>query len=301
MRIASLDLGSNSFLCLIVDINEFGIASVICDEVRVVRLSEGVQKTGLLSSAALDRAKEALSIFKKIIVQNQVDKVLAVTTAVARQASNSKLFLDMVSEFQIPIQIISGADEAEITYLGAVSGLEDQKDLLVIDVGGGSTEIIYNISYAQSFNFGVVRLKEKFDVQFPISEKARTSIAEYIDLEMNDFLLKIKNKNIESAIAVAGTPTTLAAIEIGRYDAQLADGYTLSLERLEFWYSKLSQMKPEEILNTYYIEAGRTDVIAIGTLILIRILQILKLKEIKVSVRGIRYGILLKEIKMKFK
>lgn len=296
MRIASLDLGSNSFLCLIADTNSSGICKVISDEVRIVRLSEGVQKTGLISVEALQRAREALSCFKEAIIKFKVDKVVAVTTAVARQAANAKLFLDLVAEFEIPVRLISGSEEAEITYLGAVSGLTDKKDLLVIDIGGGSTEIIFNKNYAKSFNFGVVRLKEKFNVQYPINNSTTMEITQYIDGEIADYLTQIKLQNIKKIIAVAGTPTTLAAMEIGRYDANLVDGYILTLEGLEDWYTKLSRLKPEEIIKSFCIDVGRADVIALGTLILIRLLTSLNLNAIEVSIRGVRYGVLLKAL-----
>jgi exopolyphosphatase/guanosine-5'-triphosphate,3'-diphosphate pyrophosphatase len=296
MRIASLDLGSNSFLCLIADTDNSGICKVISDEVRIVRLSEGVQKTGLISVEALQRAKEALSSFKESIIIHKVNKVVAVTTAVARQATNAKLFLDLVAEFDIPLKLISGSEEAEITYLGAVSGLSDKKDILVIDIGGGSTEIIFNKNYAKSFNFGVVRLKEKFNVQYPIVNSTTMEITKYIDGEVADYLAKIRSQNIVKIVAVAGTPTTLAAMEIGRYDANIVDGYILTLESLEVWYAKLSKLKPEEIVKSFYIDVGRADVIAIGALILIRLLIFLNLKAIEVSIRGVRYGVLLKAL-----
>jgi exopolyphosphatase/guanosine-5'-triphosphate,3'-diphosphate pyrophosphatase len=297
MRFASLDLGSNSFLCLIVDTDSSGICKVVSDEVRVVRLSEGLQKTGQLSVAALERAKEALGDFKKIINQHKVDKVIAVTTAVARQAENSELFLKLVEEFQFPIKLISGSEEAEITYLGAVSGQTDGKDLLVIDIGGGSTEIIFNQNYAKSFDFGVVRLKEKYNVLYPIAESVTQAITKHIDEEITAFLSKLTEKKINKVIAVAGTPTTLAAMEIGKYDAKLVDTYVFNLKGLETWYARLSQLKPEQIVNSYFIDAGRADVISIGILILIRVLKILNLSELEVSIRGVRYGVVLSALK----
>jgi exopolyphosphatase/guanosine-5'-triphosphate,3'-diphosphate pyrophosphatase len=301
MRIASLDLGSNSFLCLIVDTNDSAIEAVICDEVRVVRLSEGVQGTGLLSLAALDRAKSALAFFKKLVDDNKVDQVVAVTTAVARQAKNSDLFLDMVKDFGFPIKLVSGAEEAEITYLGAASGLKENENLLVVDIGGGSTELIFDRIYAQSFNFGVVRIKEKFNIQYPITEDETKRILEYIDTEIYEFISKIERNKIVKAIAVAGTPTTLAAMEIGKYDPAVVDGYHFSLVDLELWYQKLAKLKPEEIVNIYQIDVSRADVIAIGILILIQVLKMLRLPGLEVSIRGVRYGVILKSLRESLK
>jgi exopolyphosphatase/guanosine-5'-triphosphate,3'-diphosphate pyrophosphatase len=299
MRIASLDLGSNSFLCLIVDVDGDKISSVICDESRVVRLSEGVQQSGRLSDVALERARLVLTEFKKIITTHKVDKIISVTTAVARQASNSKFFLDMVSAFQFPIQLLSGEEEAGVTYLGAISGSTESDNILVIDIGGGSTEIIFDRDNAKSFDFGVVRIKEKFNIQYPINTATTNDVSKYIDNEINEFLSILRLKKIRKVVAVAGTPTTLAAIEIGRYDPKIVDGYSFSIENLESWYDKLSQLEPDRIVSVYFVEPGRADVISIGVLILIRILRLLDLTSMEVSIRGVRYGVVLKALKDK--
>lgn len=296
MRIASLDLGSNSFLCLIVESDGAGISKVLVDEVRVVRLSEGVLSTGLLGQAALVRAQAALQEFKDIIDKSGVDKIIAVTTAVARQAKNAKVFLEMVHGFGFPIQLISGSEEATITYLGAVSGLPKNQNVLVIDIGGGSTEIIFNKEYAKSFDFGVVRLKEKFSITYPISELQKNEMIKYIDSEITEFLQELCTKKIESIVAVAGTPTTLAAMELKGYDPQKVDGFIFSLDRLNYWFKELSCSTPQKIADQFQIDGGRADVIAVGVLILTRILSILKWSSLNVSIRGVRYGVALKVI-----
>jgi exopolyphosphatase/guanosine-5'-triphosphate,3'-diphosphate pyrophosphatase len=298
MKIASLDLGSNSFLCLILESDGSCITHVLADEVRIVRLSEGVLKTGLLGAEALARAEKALADFKTLIDQLKVDRVIAVTTAVARQAKNAQIFIDMVKNFGFPIQIISGDKEAEVSYMGAVSGLSqsENENVLVIDIGGGSTEMIFNRNYAQSFNFGVVSLKEKYSVNYPIPEDLKNNIIKYIDQEISGFLSELVDQELSNVVAVAGTPTTLAAMEIGYYSGDKVDGFMFDIKNLNQWYQKLSSSTPEKIIEQYKIDAGRADVLALGVLILIRILTLIKRPSLMVSIRGVRYGVALQVI-----
>lgn len=300
MKVASLDLGSNSFLCLIAKVENSSISQVYRDESRIVRLSEGVATTGVISSAALDRAKIALQEFAKIISSEHVDQVIAVTTAVARQASNSQLFFNILDELKIPVRLLSGNEEADITFQGAISGIKNPNHSVVIDIGGGSTEIIFGSHYtkmkAKSFNFGVVRLKDLFQIENPMSEKQIKDISQHIDNEISDYIKQSSNFKIDQIIAVAGTPTTLAAMEIGQYIPNKVDGYIFTIESLEQWFRTLSQLSSTQIRETYKVEKGRADVISIGVLILIRILKLMSVQQLSVSIRGVRYGVALRAL-----
>ncbi len=302
MKVASLDFGSNTFLCLIAETDGKSFQKIYRDESRVVRLSEGVAITGYISDSALQRAETAIIEFRKIIDEenkkNKIDKILGVTTAVARQSSNSEAFYDLLKKYNLPIQLLSGSEEADITFQGAISGMTNKNNLLVIDIGGGSTEVIFgnnNIKlHAHSFDFGVVRLKDKFNVNNPISPELIVKLKDYISTQTKVFMEFINSKHIiENIVAVAGTPTSLAAIELGGYDPAKVDGYVFNLEKLETWFTTLSQLSPEQITKTYGVESGRADVLAIGVLILIEILKLANAEKLKVSIRGVRYGVAL--------
>lgn len=297
MKIASLDLGSNSFLCLIAETDGKVVSQIYQDECRIVRLSEGVATTGLISLAALDRARVALTEFKTIIDSHNVEKVIAVTTAVARQSKNASDFLTILHNLNIPIELLTGDEEADATFIGATSGLKNKNHLVVVDIGGASTEIVYgnqNIKMkAKSFDFGVVRLKDKFNVHYPMSKKQAEELSQFIDGEIKDYVAQFSYQPIESVVAVAGTPTTLASMEIGKYIPEKVDGYNFSYDSLNRWFDTLSQLTPKQILENYTIEPGRADVITIGVLILCRILKQLNFASITVLIRGVRYGVAL--------
>lgn len=301
MKVAALDLGSNTFLCLIAEVEDGRIIHVLDDQVRMVRLGQDVAKTGRFHPDALKRAEAALSEFSKIIESHQPDRVLAMATSAARDAANKDELFALGVKYKIPIEIIPGGREAEITFSGSISGLQRplETQFLVIDVGGGSTEFIFGRRdqhpQGQSLDLGCVRMKEKF-AGLSI-ESLRETIADQLRS------LKIKpNEGTGSAstamevIAVAGTPTELARMEIGVFDPVRIEGYRLSRVQLDKWAQILFPMSPEEIHKSYGVSPGRADVLIYGVLILSEALKHCSVSTLTVSVRGVRYGVAL-EIK----
>ncbi|MFZ4404374.1 MAG: Ppx/GppA family phosphatase, partial [Pseudobdellovibrionaceae bacterium] len=178
MRIAAMDLGTNTFLCLVAEKDFSGQPAVIWDGVEIVRLGQGIDQTGLLHPDALARGRTCLEQFKQKCLEFKVDKIMALATSAARDAKNKDQFLEILSDLQIPLKIISGSEEAHYTYHGGLFGfaedvLNKHDENIVIDIGGGSTEIILghhkNILWAESLNIGGVRLTEKFISQQPVS------------------------------------------------------------------------------------------------------------------------------------
>lgn len=164
MRVAAIDLGSNSFLCLIAEKDDQGRIKEIYDTIEFVKLGEGVHKNKAFSEGALERAEQAFKKFQQKIKEYKVDKVGSVATSAARDVSNRERFFDLGKKYGIPIEIISGENEGDYTYLGVKSGRSDG-NFSVLDIGGGSTEIAYKNNgalKAKSFNVGCVRLTELF-------------------------------------------------------------------------------------------------------------------------------------------
>lgn len=294
MRVAALDLGSNTFLLLIANVSSKGvIEKVLCDEVRVTRLAEGVNQTKKLSSQALDRAEKCLQEYSKIIGKYQVEKVQAVATSAARDASNSEKFFELAKKYNIPVEIIAGDKEAELTFHGAVDGSPEQ-GTVVIDIGGGSTEIIgisNNKVKGFSLNIGSVRLTEMFISNHPTPTSELYELQTYIknQLELNKVHLPSNGYKI---IAVAGTPTTLAALDLQqRFSAKDIEGYSLSKDTLTSWLSRLSQLSLEERLMLQGMEKGREDVIIAGLSILKITTEFFCADSITVSTKGVRYGL----------
>ncbi len=297
---AALDLGSNSFLCLVAEVKKtssgkLSITEVYSDELETVRLGEGVDKTKKLSDEALSRAQKCLQVFKKTIETHQPEKVLAMATSAARDSSNSEKLFELGKALNIPIEIIAGESEAQITYQGSISGQLENKKRLIIDIGGGSTEFIVGdfdkILASKSLNMGCVRGTEKFFTKQPTPANevmtAQKSIQEQMAL-ISDMV----NINPEEILAVAGTPTSLVVAELGFYDANKIDGFHLTRDQLEVWKIKLQKATLEEKLKMG-LPKGRADVMLIGVLILIETLSFFKKQQMLVSTRGVRHGIAL--------
>lgn len=305
LKVAALDLGSNTFLNLIIDVHSddkknIYLGKTYTDEVQVVRLGQGLDKSKLFHPDALLRAKNCLELFSKTIRTHQPDKILAMATSAARDAKNKEDFFKIAKSINIPLEIISGESEAQITYQGATSGLNltTPKKLLVLDIGGGSTEFIAGegdkLIFGKSLDIGCVRLTERFITAQPTPEKEIEDLVNHIEHELEQLVsenLAFQQKPNE-IVAVAGTPTSLAAAELGYFDVSKIDNYQLTLARLESWLLRLKNSTVAEKINMG-IPEGRADVILVGVIILIQTLKVFGLNQICVSTRGVRYGVAL--------
>ncbi len=290
MRVAAIDLGSNSFLCLIAEKDKDGKIKEIYDTIEFVKLGEGVHKNKAFSEGALERAELAFQKFQKQIEKYKVEKIASVATSAARDVSNKDKFFDLGKKYEIPIEIISGENEGDYTYLGVLSGRPKEPNFSVLDIGGGSTEIAYRSNgslTAKSFNVGCVRLTELFLKSSP--EK---------DFEILEFRNYLKEKmpsmdfgNLEM-VAVAGTPTTLASLHLKKdFDPSVIDNFQLTKTHIKDLIQKLYVLTIEERKKLTGIDAPRADVIMAGALILEHVMEICKLDSVTVSCRGVRYGL----------
>lgn len=296
MKIAALDLGSNSFLCLICEVENGKITTVFEDRSIITRLGKSVQKEGRLSKESLLRAAEAFREFHKMILEHEVEKVVAVTTAAAREASNFSDLKDLGDSYDIPIKLISGEEEAEMSFAGAISN-EEREDSLLVDIGGGSTEIaFYEDSQLRlrSLPIGTVRLGEMFVSDLSTLtdsdlDKMRQHILKALDVVWGDEKLPSKNW-----VAVAGTPTSLASIINGAYEEQKINGSLMTLDKISELKKTLIQTDLVQRRKIPGLEPKRADVIPIGALILETIVSWAEQSKVKVSTRGLRYGLAIK-------
>lgn len=297
MRVAALDLGTNTFLCLLAEGDASGISKIHKDLVEVVRLGQGVDKYKVFHPYALSRARTCLAEFKKQIDFFKPDQILAVATSAARDVSNSDQLFKIGLEYNIPIQIIEGEKEAQTSYQGALVGFQlKDKNVSVIDIGGGSTEIISGkngeIQFAQSLNMGGVRLTEKIITAQPISVDEQTKAKDWIQKQLENFSATKELEAADVLMAVAGTPTTLAALEIGGFEAEKIDGFKFKLAQLEKWQNIFATTSVEEKKLKYNL-GGRADIIFAGTTILIEVMKKFKFSEVMISTKGVRYGVAL--------
>lgn len=298
MKVAALDLGSNSFLCLIAEVECQKITKIYDDQVELVRLGQDVGKTKRFHPEALARADKCLQKFSETIKVHKPQKVLAMATAAAREVTNADEVFALGKKHGIPIEIIPGEKEAAITYKGAVSGLSaDNTPRIVIDIGGGSTELIYGIGpelkYGESLNFGGVKLTERFITSQPAAKTEVEALRKFINEESKELVSKLKGHKVTEMIAVAGNPTELAKAEIGKFDPVLIDGYKFTLQKLKEWTQKFQETTAQQRIDKFGITPGRADIIFVGTTILEMMTENLGLNEIKVSTRGVRHGVAL--------
>lgn len=293
MKVAALDLGTNSFLLLILELQDDGSKKVVHDEAVIVRLGEGLLSSGSISEVALKRADQCLGLFKKTIDQHQVQVVQAVTTAAAREAKNAAAFLKVCLKHQIPTLTLSGDEEARMSFHGAVSS-DQRENCVLVDIGGGSTEHIAGnanvIHFAESLPHGAVKLTEKFITSQPAMDKDVKDLVSFVRVQSEQVWKQVERFEPQTMIAVAGTPTAIAATMLGQFDPEKVDGFIITKEDLEKWIQIFTQTSIDEKKQRYPLGA-RADVILAGSLILYESLSRLKLKKLTVSTKGIRYGL----------
>lgn len=300
MKVAALDLGTNTFLCLIAEGDRSGIRQVHADLSKVVRLGQGMASSKAFHPDALARARGCLTEFKKVIDEHKVDRILAMATSAARDASNGEELFQIGKELGIPIEIIPGGDEARITFAGATEGSPQDAMTAVIDVGGGSTEFILGqgskLEFAKSLDVGCVRMTEKFITTYPIPASERAAVEGAIEMALESVLPAMTSQPVREILAVAGTPSSLAAAELGGFDAKKVQGYRLDQTKLKTWCDRLAETTNEEKIRLYNIEPGRADVLFVGATLLHRFLIKMKMDAMKVSIKGVRYGVALEAL-----
>jgi exopolyphosphatase / guanosine-5'-triphosphate,3'-diphosphate pyrophosphatase len=302
LKIAALDLGSNTTLMLIAEVRDQKIVKIYRDELHVTRMGQGVHASGKLHPEALARMDECLGAYAEIIKSEKPDRVLAMATSAARDVSNAEELFKIGKKHGIPIEIIPGHREAEITFSGATFEREKTNNLRVIDVGGGSTEVIGSSPEGKikgvSVNVGSVRLTEMFVTRFPTPKNEVEGILHYADQKFNEAKGELpsdgSNEASTEVIAVAGTPTTLAAVlQQRKFSEEAVNGFKISLATMEQWLFKLADLDLEDRMKLTGMDPKRADVIVAGTGILITALKYLGASELTVSTHGVRYGVAL--------
>lgn len=293
MRVAAIDIGTNSFLCTIAEKSKDGFR-VLSDEVEIVRLGQGLANSSrkVLHPEALVRAKATLEKFADKINLLNVEKVLAVATSAARDAENKQDLLAIAESFKIPLRIISGQEEAKLTFHGAMMD-HDTKTSMVIDIGGGSTEFLFSENdglKGKSIDVGGVRITEMFIASDVPTSNEVSSIKEHINNQLKTLELPLSSKNW---VAVAGTPTTLASMYLGlkKFDESKIQNLKLNIEDIKALLNKM--MIPLEQRKTLVgLDPKRADIIISATHVLIESMLFFKKSEVIVSTKGIRYGVL---------
>lgn len=297
-RRAALDLGTNSFLLTIADVEDHAIQRVFAEEIELVRLGQGLSESGCLHPDAEERALRALHRFARIcrIWGIEPRHARAAGTSAIREASNSAEFLMHVQQDTgFRVVPIAGILEGLLTWRGGLGGLDLPEDSspCLIDIGGGSTEIVWQDSQkAVSLSLGVVRGRETFVRSDPPSDRDLQALRAHV-FRLWDGLPETPSGR--PLVAVAGTPTTLAAIALGLPHAgtQEIHGFRLTIREIQRQINLFSSLPLADRQAIPGLHPQRADVIAVGAQILLALLERFRSSEILVSLRGLRYGLLM--------
>jgi exopolyphosphatase/guanosine-5'-triphosphate,3'-diphosphate pyrophosphatase len=295
-RVAAIDCGTNSIRLLIADISA-GSFREIDRRMEIVRLGQGVDQNKSFHPDAIERTLAAVSDFAIEISRRGVSKVRFCATSATRDASNRAIFIEGVkSILGVEPEVISGEEEARLSFLGATQELHDSESpFLVVDIGGGSTEFVFGargVEAAKSVNIGCVRMSERHLTSQPPSKDQVANAIIDIDRAISDAatLVPLKAKTL---VAVAGTATTVAAAAM---DLETYDRYSIHLARIPApkvheVSARFLTMSREEIAALGYMHPGRVDVIAAGALVLDRVMVATNASEFVASESDILDGI----------
>jgi exopolyphosphatase/guanosine-5'-triphosphate,3'-diphosphate pyrophosphatase len=298
MTIASIDIGTNTVLLLIGTVGPDGRIEVLHDAVRAPRLGQGVDASRRLAPASILRVLDVLTEFRPVMDRHHPDRTIVTATSAVRDAQNRQEFIGRVREATgWDVRVLGGNEEAEWTFAGTVSAEPRSGAALVVDIGGGSTEISIGSgplpSYHTSLDIGAVRITERLLRSTPPGLEELANAEAEIIAQLAVIPADLFTSG--TAFAVAGTPTSLAAHLAGlrAFDRSVVDGYALTRQAVAQALRQLAGMTPPEIraLGSHF--EGREDVITAGTLILGKVMDHFSLPRVRVSVRGLRYGALL--------
>jgi exopolyphosphatase/guanosine-5'-triphosphate,3'-diphosphate pyrophosphatase len=297
MKVAAIDIGSNAVRILIAEVENNKITQTYYKKRHITKLAEVLNSKGILSQAAIDRTMEALTDFVMVINIFHPKRVHAVATSAVREAKNGQELIDKAAEMGLKIEIIDGDTEAGLIYDGIRAGVSSEgKKTLMFDIGGGSTEFIYSTPNTKptgiSIPMGVVKIAEMYNFSDTLDMEHMDRIRIPIFDLINTVLVSLRC-DPQMLIGSAGTPTTLAAIdmEMTDYDQDRVNGYVLQKQRIKEIFEKLCSMPAELRLHVPGMEKGREEVIIPGILITLELMDMLAMDELVVSDYGLREGL----------
>jgi exopolyphosphatase/guanosine-5'-triphosphate,3'-diphosphate pyrophosphatase len=303
MRVAVVDIGTNSTRLLIADVSD-GNVTEIERRTTVTRLGQGVDHTGELHPEAIQRVYTTLDTYKKLIDDNNVDATTGVLTSAVRDARNGAAFTATVNErYAINARTITGDEEARLTYLGATSDRPDDDHnnnskaaRVVIDIGGGSTELVVGhgatVDFHVSTQAGVVRQTERFlRTDPPRAEELQLLQAEAAEI-FDTAVPETVRARVDHGIAVAGTATSCAAIlqELDPYDPARVHGFRLLRAQLEMLLARLADMTLAQRRHVTGLHPDRAPAIVAGVILLLEAMRTFDLTEVEVSEHDILRG-----------
>jgi exopolyphosphatase/guanosine-5'-triphosphate,3'-diphosphate pyrophosphatase len=302
MKLAALDVGTNTVLMLVVERTADGQILTLADMSRITRLGRGVDASGALDPEAMTRTVDAIAEFAEQAHSLGAEKILTAATSAARDAKNGPEFLAMVkARAGLDLDIISGEAEARLSYVATMKGLNlDPADkILIVDIGGGSTELIRAEPGRKldvvSLQIGSVRLTERLVHHDPPVAREAAELRLAADEALRNLGWDYRP---DALVGIAGTVTTICAVALAmdKYDAVVVHGYRLSQAQVLETIRRLGAVPLEERKRIPGVEPGRADVIFAGAALLERIMGHFHAAEAIVSDRGVRWGLIWREL-----
>jgi exopolyphosphatase / guanosine-5'-triphosphate,3'-diphosphate pyrophosphatase len=300
-RVAAIDLGTNSTRLLVADV-ENGALDEVVRRLTITRLGEGVDARRRLLPVPITRVRNCLTEYRRELESLGAERTLAIATSAVRDAENGEAFLGEIEwSYGFTTRLLDGSEEAALMVRGVTAGREPLEDTLVVDIGGGSTELVLasdgvnrprgsepqgrTVLSSTSLDVGCVRLTERFLRSDPPTTPELAAAGAYV----RSLLPTLEARR---AIGVAGTVTTLATLDLGLdgYDPERVHGHVISRESVERDLARLAGMTLEERLRVPGIEPGRAPVIVAGAVVLREVLAAYDLPEIEASERDILHG-----------
>jgi exopolyphosphatase/guanosine-5'-triphosphate,3'-diphosphate pyrophosphatase len=278
MRVAAIDCGTNSIRLLIADVAD-GRLTDVARRMEIVRLGEGVDRTGRLSDAALARTRTALLGYAAEIAELGIGRVRMCATSASRDASNAADFRDMVRRvLGVEPEVITGEEEARLSFTGALAGLAAEPPYLIVDIGGGSTEFVTGtggVEHAISMDIGCVRMTERHLHDDPPSAAQIEAATADITAAVDTALAAVPGREARTLVGLAGTVTTVTALALGlpEYDAERIHHARVSHDAVAKVTADLLGMTVAERRALPVMHPGRADVIGAGALILRIVLE----------------------------
>src|SRR3954454_2180255 len=279
LRVAVVDIGTNSTRLLIADVENPGVYEVE-RRTTVPNMGPGVDHTGMISSHAGEDVCTVIADYRSRYEEMGAERVMAIATSAVRDAVNGQAFIAELRErFALDARLLTGEEEANLTYLGATAHRPNEGSTLVFDIGGGSTELIVGsgtrVGFHTSLQAGTIRQSERHLTTDPPDSRQLEDLADEIRNLLDRAIAADPQAKAGRAIAVAGTPTSLAAIDQGLepYDPGRVHGYLLGMPRIQRMLSRLSSMPLAERLRVPGLHPGRAPTIVAGTVILVQVMR----------------------------
>ena len=297
MRVGAIDMGTNSTRLLIADVDG-GQVATLDRRMRITRLGQGVDASRRLADAAIERTVEALGEYRRALDDLGVERVRAVATSAARDASNADDLLAAVARtLGTRGEILTGADEARLSFDGATAGVDEPAPFLVVDIGGGSTELVVGTTMPEgevSLDVGCVRVTEQFLHSDPPSAEELSQAVQVVRLHLTDADMALPSAHeAKTLIGLAGTVSTVAAIELGleEYDRGRIHHFRLTRSAAEEVFRTLATEAADQRRHNPGLEPGRVDVIVGGAIVLVAVMRHYDRDEMLVSEADILDGL----------